>query len=71
VLDVRTYLMSDLNPTGVKAVADQIKKISSGAGSVNKKIETVVAGLDQISSAIAAAKPPVPAAATEAAATQK
>jgi chromosome segregation ATPase len=69
VLDVRTYLLSDLNPTGVKAVSDQIKKINGGAASVNKKIETVVTGLEQISTAIAAAKPPAPPA--EASATKK
>jgi hypothetical protein len=68
VLDVRTYLESDLNPAGVASVKDQVRKVRDGAASVNKKINTVVNGLDEMGQAIAAAKPPAPepAAGTEA-----
>lgn len=58
VVQVRTYLENDLNPTGVASVSDKVREIRNGANSVNKKIETVVKGLDDMSQAIAAAKPP-------------
>jgi chromosome segregation ATPase len=58
VLDLRTYLESDLNPAGVASVADIMEDISGGSGSLNEKIQTVLAELDRISKAIAAAKPP-------------
>jgi chromosome segregation ATPase len=58
VLDVRTYLESDLNPSGVASVQDQAEEISSGAAAVNQKITAVVAGLNEMGDAIAAGKPP-------------
>ena len=60
VVDVRTYLESDLNPGGVASVNDKIKEVNSGATSVNQKIATVVTGLDEMSKAIGATKPPPP-----------
>jgi chromosome segregation ATPase len=71
VIDVRTYLESDLNPTGVKSVSDQVSKIKKGAASVNKKISTVVKGLDDMAQTIAAAKPPEPPAGAEASGNKK
>jgi chromosome segregation ATPase len=66
VLDVRTYLENDLNPTGVASVRDKVRTVRDGAASVNKKIGTVVASLDKMSQSIAAAKPPAePAEATQ------
>lgn len=60
VLDVRTYLENDLNPTGVKSVSDVISAIGKGAPPVNKKLTTIVGELEEVSTAIAAAKPPAP-----------
>ena len=71
VLDVRTYLEHDLNPAGVASVKDQVGKIKSGASSVNKKINTVVTGLDDMGKAIAAAKPPEPSKEADASGTKK
>jgi chromosome segregation ATPase len=71
VIDVRTYLESDLNPTGVKSMSGQVSKIKNGAASVNKKISTVVKGLDDMAQTIAAAKPPEPPAGAEASGNKK
>ncbi len=60
VLDVRAYLENDLNPTGVASVKDQVRKVRNGAASVNKKLTTIVTSLDEMSTAIAATKPPEP-----------
>lgn len=58
VLDVRTYLESDLNPAGVDSVRDLVEQISGNAVAVNQTITALVAQLEQLASAIAAAKPP-------------
>jgi len=71
VIDVRTYLESDLNETGVKSMSGQVSKIKNGAASVNKKISTVVKGLDEMAQTIAAAKPPEPPAGAEASGNKK
>lgn len=60
VLDVRTYLENDLNPTGVASVKDQVRKIRSDAGSVNKKLNSIVESLAELTERIAATKPPEP-----------
>src|SRR5215471_1394362 len=71
VIDVRTYLESDLNETGVKSMSGQVSKIKNGAASVNKKISTVVKGLDDMAQTIAATKPPEPPAGAEASGNKK
>lgn len=63
VESVRTYLESDLNPGGVASVKGDVETISKGAASVNEKISTVVSELERVGNAIAATKPPEPAAA--------
>jgi hypothetical protein len=60
VVDVRTYLESDLNPSGVASVSDKVKTIDKGAASVNKSLSSIVKELDEMGKAIAAAKPPPP-----------
>jgi chromosome segregation ATPase len=65
VLDVRTYLESDLNRAGVASVEDRIRAITKEAPSVNESITDIVEELGKIEQAIVAAKPP-PAPTTEA-----
>jgi chromosome segregation ATPase len=60
VVDVRTYLENDLNPTGVASVKDQVRKVRNGAASVNKKLTSIVESLEELSTKIAATKPPEP-----------
>jgi hypothetical protein len=60
VVDVRIYLESDLNPSGVASVSDRVKTIDKGAASVNQSLSAVVKELDEMGKAIAAAKPPPP-----------
>lgn len=59
VLDLRSYLENDLNPSGVDSVSDVVREISDGATSVHESITTLLEELDEIAEAIAAAKPPV------------
>lgn len=47
VVDIRTYLESDLNHAGVQSVADKIEKVTAGAGSLKKEIGDVIGGLDK------------------------
>lgn len=60
VIDVRTYLENDLNPSGVASVKDQVRKVRNGAASVNKKLNSIVESLGELSEKIAATKPPEP-----------
>jgi hypothetical protein len=57
ITDVRTYLESDLNPAGVKSVSDKVRSIGREASSINKYINNVVSGLDEVAQMIAVAKP--------------
>jgi len=60
VVDLRHYLENDLNPTGVASVKDKIKEITKGADTIKGNITKLVARLDEMGNAIAAAKPPAP-----------
>jgi len=60
VVDVRGYLENDLNPSGVASVKDKIKDITRGSETIKGNITKLVARLDEMGAAIAAAKPPAP-----------
>jgi chromosome segregation ATPase len=58
VVDLRTYLESDLNTSGVDHARDKIDEVSSEAESVNQSLAEVVDRLESMSQEIEAAKPP-------------
>jgi chromosome segregation ATPase len=60
VLDVRTYLENDLNPSGVASVSDKVKEINRGAGDINDAIENLLSELQGLATKIEATKPPPP-----------
>jgi ABC-type transporter Mla subunit MlaD len=61
VVDARTYLENDLNPTGVKSLDKSIKSIVGGADDVNEDMDDLVEKLDEVIEALDAARPPAAA----------
>lgn len=59
-LDLRTYLESDLNPSGVDSVDGDMKKVIKDAKGITKGIEKLLAEFEDLATAIAATKPPPP-----------
>jgi uncharacterized coiled-coil DUF342 family protein len=54
VIDIRTYLESDLNPGGVASIADVAPQISKKARPVKSKIANLIAELDKLSNEMTA-----------------
>jgi hypothetical protein len=48
IIDIRTYLESDLNPGGIASIADLIPKISRNAGPVKSKLNELITELDKL-----------------------
>ena len=56
VLDIRTYLESDLNPRGIASIADIASEISADAELVKRKITPVITKLDAVIGTMAVPK---------------
>ena len=56
VIDVRTYLESDLNANGVASIANVVPKITKESKSVISKIEDLITELEKLSNAMTATK---------------
>lgn len=57
VIDIRTYLESDLNPDGVASIADMAPKVSKKAKPVRSKIANLITELDKLSNEMTATWP--------------
>ena len=58
LVDIRTYLEHDLNPTGITSLEDDIESVTKRAGKIDEALDAFVSELDDLIQAIAAAKPP-------------
>lgn len=58
VIDIRTYLESDLNPNGVASIEDVAPRISKDAKPVKSRIDKLIIELDRLSNAMTATKLP-------------
>ena len=58
VIDIRTYLESDLNPGGVASIADVASRASKNAEKVKSKIEKLITELEKHSKELTPPKPP-------------
>ena len=56
VTDLRNYLENDLNPSGVRSVADRIKKVSANAKEITAELATVNKNLAEVIDASSATK---------------
>jgi hypothetical protein len=62
LIDIKKYLEHDLNPEGVKSIADMTTKVTDGATQLKTELESLNGEFRRVAEAIKSASPPPPAA---------